>query len=256
MADPTTTQWIEIAQFILQRNGAVSLSPLSMEDENHTDELSFGSRLLDMNDTHLVVEVPNAAIAKQQFQIGAKMYVVMVQRTVRVELCCEILDRIKVSVNANVETIGYQLSYPTHVGSAQRRAYYRAHVSAMPIKPVKFIPLDPVLKHPMYEIAFTGNMVNISGGGMGVIVQKEHVPILRDSKFFTCDVELPMDKERIKFSIECQSMHKTAGRKGDVYVGLEFKITDPAHKREIVDKLVKYTTWVQREQLRKEHRNT
>lgn len=256
MTDPLTTHWNEIAQHILQRNGAVSLSPLSMEDENHCDALSFGSRLLDMTDKHLIVEVPNAAIAKQQFQIGAQIYVVMVQRTTRVELRCDVLDRIKVSINANVQTIGYQLSYPTHVGSAQRRSYFRATVSALPIKPVKFMPLDPVLKHPMQALAFTGNMVNISGGGMGVIVHKEHVPILRDSKFFTCDIHLPLEDEQIKFSIACQSMHQTAGRKGDVYVGLEFKITDPAHKREIVDKLVKYTTWVQREQLRHEHRNT
>ena len=255
MADPLSTQWKDIALHILERNGAVSLSPLSMEDPNHSDELTFGSRLLDLSDRHLVVEVPNAAIAKQQFQTGARVYVVMVQRATRVELCCEIRDRVKVAINANVQTIGYELSLPIHVGSAQRREYYRAHVTALRIKPVKFIPMDPVLKHPMHELAFTGNMVNISGGGMGVIVHKEHVPILRDSKFFDCDIQLPMDKEQIKFSIQCQSMHSTAGRKGDVYVGLEFVITDPAHKREIVDKLVKYTTYVQREHLRHEHRN-
>jgi c-di-GMP-binding flagellar brake protein YcgR len=227
-----------------------------MEDENYSEEAAYGSRLLDMNDRHLVVEVPTDASAKQAFKPEAPIFVVMVHRSTRLELACKIEDRIKFSINEKVQTIGYQISYPKRIGSAQRRAYFRAHVTAMPIAPIQFLPLDPVLKHPMYELKFQGKLVNISGGGMGVIVQKDDVPILRDCKFFDCELLLPMDKEHIKFTLQCQSMHATAGRKGDVYVGLQFKIADPLKKREVVDKLVKYTAWIQREQLKNQHDKT
>ena len=253
VSDPLQTQWIEIAQHILQRNGAVTISPLSMEDEDYSEESAYGSRLLDMNDRHMVVEAPTAAAAKQAFKTDSPIFVVLVHRSMRLELACKIEDRIKFSINAKFQTIGYQISHPKKIGSAQRRAYYRAHVTAMPIDPIKFLPLDPVLKHPMHELAFKGKLVNISGGGMGVIVQKDDVPTLRDCKFFDCDLVLPMDKEHIKFTLQCQSMHTTSGRKGDVYVGLKFKIDDPVKQREVVDKLVKYTAWVQREQLKHQH---
>lgn len=252
MPEPADMQWKEVALYILQRNGAVTLSPYSMEDDNYTDELCFGSRLLDMTDSHLVVEVPSASECSKCFEADSPIYVVMVHRTHRMELCSKVIERIKFQINANIQTIAYQLSLPTHVGSAQRRAYYRAHVSAMSIKPVKFTPLDPVLKHPIHSLAFEAHMVNISGGGMGVIIKKKQVPLLKDYAFFECELHLPMHDEQLKYELHCKSMHSTAGRKGDVYVGMEFQITDANHKREVIDKLVHYTAWVQREQLRNE----
>jgi c-di-GMP-binding flagellar brake protein YcgR len=99
-------------------------------------------------------------------------------------------------------------------------------------------------------------MVNISGGGMGLIVQKESLPSFRQSKMFACEINLTMDRDQLQFALRAQAMHSTVGRKGDVYVGMAFVFDDPTHQRETVDKLVKYTAWVQREQLKNKHQKT
>ena len=227
---------------------------MSVENEAYSDEFSYGSRFLDMTGKHLIVEVPNSVQGRQHFENDARVYVTMVYHAMRVELACKVKGRIKHNINENVQVIAYELTYPTQIRSAQRRAFFRATVSAMPIAPIIFTPMDPTLGHPMYDKSIKANLVNISGGGMGLIIPKEDVNKLSGIKNFECELELPQDKGKLKLILLCQIMHTTTGRRGDVYAGVQFHIDDPTEKRETVDMLVKYTTWIQREHLKHQHR--
>ncbi|MBL4699829.1 MAG: flagellar brake domain-containing protein [Phycisphaeraceae bacterium] len=250
------SQWKEIASHIMERNGAINLSPLSLDDENYTVDLCYSSRLLDMADDHLVIEVPTASQGRQKFETDAQMFLVLVHHSQRMELTCTVLDRIKFKINDNLQTIAYKLSMPSRASSAQRRDFYRATVTALPIKPISCTPLGSTLNHPVYHQAFKANLVNISGGGLGALVHKANASSLKDSSLFECDLELPHEGDALKLHLICQAMHMTTGRQGDVYIGMQFIFKDPSQKRETVDKLVKYTAWVQREHLKHDHQKT
>lgn len=254
MPDSATVQWRDVTSHILERNGAITLNPMSVENDAFSDEFSYGSRLLDMTAKHLVVEVPNSVQGRQHFEPEARVHVTMVYKTMRVELTCKVKGRIKHKINSNVEVIAYELSHPTQIRSAQRRAFFRASVSAMPIAPIIFTPMDPAFGHPVYDKSINANLINISGGGMGLIIHKNDVEKIIGIKQFECELELPQDEGKLKLILLCQVMHTTTGRRGDVYTGIQFIMDDATEKKETVDMLVKYTTWVQREHLKHQHR--
>jgi len=256
MPHSAQSQWKEIASRIMARNGAINLSPLSLDDENYTDDLCYNSRLLDMADDHLVIEVPNASQGRQKFEMGAQMFLVLVHHAQRMELTCTVLDRIKFKINDNLQTVAYKLSKPSRASSAQRRNFYRATVTALPIEPILCTPLGSSLNHPIFHQSFKANLVNISGGGLGALVRKAHADALKDSNLFECELKLSHEGEKLKLHLICQAMHLTTGRQGDVYMGMQFIFKDPTQKRETVDKLVKYAAWVQREHLKHNHQKT
>jgi c-di-GMP-binding flagellar brake protein YcgR len=158
---------------------------------------------------------------------------------------------------------------PTQVHRAQRRSFYRVAIAGINLLPVQLTPLSEAASpqigladnanlheqvqdtnKTMYAEAgatFHARLVNISGGGIGVEVPRQHAQTAQTANRLSCVMSLPRLPRPL--SVDCVPVHRHLQSDGSLYLGLEMILADAVQRRRIGDLVCRFTAWHQRQQL-------
>jgi hypothetical protein len=158
---------------------------------------------------------------------------------------------------------------PTQVHRAQRRSFYRVAIEGINLLPVQLTPVsEAAAAHialaddaphaesnhesikPVYVeagAAFHARLANISGGGVGVEVPRQHAHTAQTANRFSCVMSLPRLPRPLV--VDCVPVHRHLQSDGSLYMGLEMLLADAVQRRRVGDLVCRFTAWHQRQQL-------
>ncbi len=261
VSEITAQNWKTIIGALCQRNSSVEVKAIFADQKVRPTYLT---RLLEIsNKGQIVIERPNQLGVGTQLAIGNRVELIAVDDERRLRGVCKVLQVGRFKLNQVMSVPALQLSAATDIGSAQRRALYRVDVAGSVKDHVIMVPIPPPdgcepIEVPegdttqKTESAIKAIMKNISGGGIGVLVHAtpEMFESLQLYPYFQCQFKLPSVEQPIV--INARIMHIQPMEHNDISLGLKFIADDPAHYDQIQDKMVKFTTMLQREQLKRQ----
>jgi len=263
--------WQAKLQDMAHRNASVEMSP---SPDVYTDGKLpvFRVRLLDMTNDALLIEFPPTPDALKLFRAKGIVRIVTCLDHTRWELFAQVVKRVKLKLNNSKFIPALQLTLPLVVQSDQRRDYFRATTAGMNIQPVVMFPLESRESHPphgdlreLYESInrkslgviskpqpsdpIMGRLLNISGEGVGMAIDIENAPTVVNSDWFWIQIDLPTSDNPIRaFAHAVLFDQQTA----DVFhLGFHLDWSNPIAAKEAVEDIVRFSTWVQRSQLKK-----
>lgn len=219
--------------------------------ENKTE--TFGTRMLHLDGTNLIVDlptskgkpvkIPSGRTVTCSCRLGREIY--------RFEALVQGRDWFELNESARVPVL--VLSNPTTPTVVQRRRYYRLSLAGRDTGPVKcwLVANDAETGRVEVRKEFTSQIVDISGGGMCILVESGELP--KDLKGVQLWVRfmLPGENESLIFRAEPRHFRKV-DKSGLHRVGVEFmEYIEPGQHRQVVDHLAKFIAETQREHLRR-----
>lgn len=131
-------------------------------------------------------------------------------------ICISNLDKVKIQfVLRGLKLIQYKgrdaflASVPEALLRLQRREFYRLTMPS--IHPLKCVL--PFEKPDHSLVNYTVKILDISGGGIGIIAQPDEIPLSTDMLFTNCRIELP-DVGNITVALRIRSVFKVTLRNG------------------------------------------
>lgn len=272
--------WEQCLTDLNERDGAVEITGLSAhrksaidanksDDQSHHVAPSFRVRVLAWRPAGIVVDQPTNPEEAHYFQQGAVVRVLVVDGAARWELITTVTSRIRFQLNENSVVAAIVLSRPHEVNSVQRREFFRVSTAAAKIPPVQLTPVvkiktdqastsqtpqatqepqQPFGPEPLL-VPFTGILVNVGGGGMGVEASDDVAFTLSLCRRFKCVVNLPSMDEALV--VDCTMVHLETQAQGMHYLGLRFEVASAAARRRVEDQICHFTSWLQRQQLQR-----
>lgn len=157
---------------------------------------------------------------------------------------------------------------PTQVHRAQRRSFYRVAIDGINLLPVQLTPVSEATtahialaddaphdepnhesNKPLYVesgTAFHARLANISGGGVGVEVPRQHAHTAQTANRFSCVMTLPRLPRPLV--VDCVPVHRHLQNDGSLYMGLEMLLADAVQRRRVGDLVCRFTAWHHRQQ--------
>jgi len=196
----------------------------------------------------------------------------------------QILGKTNAALNSKQTVEGLRLKMPKTVERCQRRNFYRLSTAGLVVPNVKCRPMLDLSSAPAAEHAnrariqmmlegqlagvinedesamlpevgppFPAKLINIGGGGAGMLVEPEDAPGLRSHQHFWVQIELtPMVEAPIGLVGRLAHTHIDSQQR--VYAGFAFEFNhDQTHRKFVTDLLCKYVNDLQRQQLRREN---
>lgn len=282
VSETTASQpWEQCLVALNERDGAVEITGLSGQrdtsakavsnasDKSTTQHVapSFRVRLLAWRPAGIVVDQPTNAEEAHYFQQGSVVRILVVDGPARWELITTVASRVKFRLNEHSVVAAIVLARPHEVNSVQRREFFRVSTAAAKMPPVQLIPefKKPMLTQatdvvtaeaqfigPQPQLSpFTGILVNVGGGGMGVEATDDFAFTFSLCNRYRCVLNLPsMDKP---LKVDCTLVHLEEQVEGMHYLGLRFETTSTGARRRVEDQICHFTSWLQRQQLQRMH---
>jgi hypothetical protein len=253
----------------------------SIEANTH---LVWRVRLLNLTETEIQIEEPSALGQAIQIDAGVTLIVVLSIGQNRWMFSTKNLGHGPTLRNGahNAESRGtLRLAMPEHVQRCQRRQHYRVETAALYLPEVDIWPLlDPRsvmiaeracelkankmeddatkttneaaamdLTLPEVGPKFTGTLVNLGGGGVGLRVSSNDSQPLNRHKRFWMRIALPAALST-PICATGKLVHTHMESNQDTYAGLAFDFSfNPAHQQFVVDQICRYISLQQRAQL-------
>lgn len=236
----------EIVAFLRDRQPTVEIRPFS--DDPDFVAPTFRTRVLSAGDGGIVVQRPAQAEAAGCFHPRTVVSVLALDgEGRRWELISKVRRSMRVKLNDTADTAALMLDYPSELRSGQRRSFYRVATRSSEMDSIQLLPHEesPEVK------AFSAALLNISGGGVGVIAPVEMREQLARTRYYVCRMTLPV--LGFPMMIPVCIVHREILEDGQTYLGMSFDFDDDRSDRErIVDEVCRFATHLQREQLRKQ----
>ncbi len=255
--------------FTLARPGIDPRSDPSTWAE-HGADLVWRVRVLRCSEDELVVEAPAAAGAPLSLDPGLGVVGVIAVGQNRWMFHSRILGAGEVDGRAAL-----RLAAPDGVERCQRRSFYRISTAELDLPGATVWPLqdpssvgpaevanreiiqclragsmtasgaDPEMLLPDVGPAFNGRVVNISGGGLGLVTSRDDGAGFDHARFFWVRVDLTPDiPAPIGFTVKLVHRHHDSA--GDVHAGMAFEFGfHPEHRTFVVNQIVGYVTGLQ-----------
>ncbi len=152
------------------------------------------ARLLELTDEHILADRPACADTSTHIPAGRKITVHAAIRGLRYQFDSVIEDSATwVQLNSKQRVSGIALRKPTQIKRSERRGQFR--VSLVGIEP---IAVELVRGHPevleacvIHSGSSCGRMVNISGGGAAVLVERRYLRAAKRGDRFFLSFKLP-----------------------------------------------------------------
>ncbi|MEO0483801.1 MAG: flagellar brake protein [Planctomycetota bacterium] len=256
-----TLRWRDCLQQVLERNGGLELSVARPDgdDAEPGSDLLWRVRLIDLRDDAIIVDRPSLAGGAMKFGVGAEVVVVMAIGQNRWMFKTEIVGE----ENAGRALV---LRMPEHVERCTRRNFLRVSTAEVSLPRVECWPLlDPTTVIPaerankvqvmtgkpaeddrliLPEVGpkFTAQLMNVSGGGLGLLVPPEGASALDRSRLLWIRVALqPTIPEPIGMTARVAHTHMDSAQ--NRYAGCAFEFAfHPEHRDFIVSQLSAYVT--------------
>lgn len=253
-----------------QRNEAIDMTPDSDGDLDASVP-AFRVRVLNLGKDSILIEFPTSHDTIKFFRPDAVLRLTLGVSQARWEMHVKVIGRVKLKLNETTRVPALRVTLPTTVKVGQRRDFYRAPTAAMNVQPVLMLPLesrefeppdgdlrillrrsrkeevDP--KNPDQYRPMTAKLLNISGAGIGVAITDQEAIRVAANQWFWTQIELPTSDQFIQaFAMAIRLDQQTP----DVYhLGMKLEWIDPLSAKESIESIVRFTTWVQRSQLKK-----
>lgn len=284
-----TENWRRSLQQLFERNGALEIALPGNEepalegasdslDSKPTAHLIWRVRVLDLNETEIIVEQPAALGQFIRINTGSDLIAVIVIgqnrwmfRTVNLGLT-DIPGRTGRSVK------GLRLQMPTDVERCQRRNFYRVGTVELNLPSVECYPVLDVSTIAVAEIAnrtliqelgdalisgrsveipqsptmpevgpkFNSLLLNVGGGGVGLLVNPDDRGKIGSERLFWLKINLQPEIP-VPLGIAARLKHTHIDSSQRTYAGMAFEFGfDPMHQKFILDQLCRYAADVQR----------
>lgn len=279
-----TLEWRRCLRQILERHGALEIAVSHRNGESTANQhLLWRVRLLDLSETEIIVEQPSALGHLIQIDIGTELIGILSIGQNRWMFTTNNLGGTKAPLPDRKLVPALRLVMPEAVQRCQRRSHYRVETAELNLPLVEMWPLlDPksvLVAERAYEIQheiamgrlrehatatglkfdyedvmpevgprFTGTLLNLGGGGVGVRVGESDSQALNHHKLFWLRIALPITPP-VPVCSSGKLVHTHMESSHDTYAGLAFDFSfNPSHQRFVVDQICRYIALQQRVQ--------
>lgn len=279
-----TENWKQSLRQVFERRGALEIAfKQSHPDGAAGADLLFRVRILDLNDNDMVLESPAAVGRSMPIGAGVEVVGSMTIGQNRWLFQTRTLGHRIVRQPIGPETAGLVVSLPENVERCPRRQHFRISTAELRLPTVECWPLiDPAsvvaaenanrlqiqdtfaarttpAAHPaplssfmLPEVGpqFPAQLLNISGGGLGLLVSPEHAPALQRQPFVWMRVDLQPGVP-LPLAITARRVHTHLDAMQNLYAGFAFEFAfNPAHQAFVTDVLSRYVDALQRQGVR------
>lgn len=280
-----TERWRESLRQICSRGSGIELTLASkdqLEDEwpdTTGGDLLWRVRLYEVHGDEMIVEAPTAAGSAVKFENGVRLVGVMSVGQNRWMFHTNVLETKTINTGRGRSTTVLRITMPETVERCQRRSFYRISTAALRLPQVQSWPvLDPA-SIPGAETAnrglirslrergeeatsaveeailpevgpgFTGHLVNVSGGGLGLLVDKADGGSVQQLKNYWLQLDLRPGIPA-PLGLAGKIVHTHFDSSMNVYCGLAFEFNGNVEHRDfVVGEITEYVAALQREQL-------
>lgn len=252
-------------------------------DEDQQSNLIWRVRLLAMTDDELVIEQPSAMGVGVNIEKDVELVGILTVGQNRWMFHTRVLDRAKQQLSGH-SVVALRLVMPQKVERCQRRDFFRISTAALSLPKVECWPLidpatvvtaemanrnqiidlldggsspkrngvtdpDEPLTLPEVGPKFNAKLINVSGGGIGLMIDRDEASAVDRTKLFWIRVDLrPHVPAPVGMTTRLAHTHMDSTQ--HVYAGLAFEFDfNPTHRAFVVDQICRYVTMLQREQL-------
>lgn len=254
--------------------------------ESGAKNIIWRVRILDMDKDWIIVDQPMALGQTFDLQSGVELVGIIAIGQNRWMFRTKIQSKEKVELGGGrSSTVGLKLEMPTDVERCQRRNFYRVSTVGLDLPKVTMYPLldvrsaivaetacreeiysledkgvaskigpeDPTsLKLPEVGPALNSRLMNIGGGGVGLILDSDEDSGMETHQAFWLRVDLRPEIPA-PIGVVARLRHTHIDSMQRLYTGLSFEFShNAAYQKFVVDQLCKYVAQVQRRQLRPE----
>lgn len=283
-----TENWHRSLEQLCERNGSLEIAVARHYDDHMNgtgggdNNLIWRVRLLSLSDEGIVIDQPSTLGQTIKLEKGLKLVAMMVIGQNRWMFRTEILAHIKHDLNERQRITALRLKWPQKVERCQRRAFYRVSTIALSLPKVLTYPLlDPAtvweaeedsrarmatahealirgekladVRPILPEVgpAFETTLVNIGGGGVGLLAEPDQNGLINRHRQYWLQLSLPPTIP-VPFGVQARLAHVHVDSTQHVYMGMQFEfLQSPKYKKFLGDQICKYVTEMQREQLRR-----
>lgn len=282
--------WRTSLEQILERNGSLEITlpryvDGTLDGEPAPQNVIWRVRILALSDDEIVVEEPMALGHTFHLEDGIDLVAIIAIGQNRWMFRTKNLGRAPVALNGRVRVTGLRLVMPKDVERCQRRNFYRVSTVGLTLATVECFP---VLDQDTVEVAEAANRVqiedastsppvagrigkpvdagvmptvgpmvraslmNIGGGGVGLIFEPEDRASLESNKLYWLRLRLqPHIPAPLCVAARIRHTHIDSAQR--VYAGLMFEFGGQSvHQKFVVEQLCRYVAQVQREQLKRQ----
>ncbi|TVQ59988.1 MAG: hypothetical protein EA379_09340 [Phycisphaerales bacterium] len=284
-----TEHWRDSLAQLAERGGALEVSLAGPEGEdydyNHSvrKNLIWRVRVLSVNDHEIVVEEPVVMRQRIALAPGIELIGVIAIGPNRWMFRTRNLGPTSGRLAGGLETGALRLIMPSEVERCQRRSFYRVSTMGLHLPIIECSALldpesafaaeaanqalitdqltddviariEPAPEHsvlvPEIGPSFEASMVNLGGGGVGLLVEPDQAHGLESHRLFWLMINLtPHIPSPLGVSARLVHTHLDVSHR--TYAGMSFEFgRHRAHEKFVVEQICRYVAEVQREQLR------
>lgn len=280
-----TENWKHCLTQIAQRNGALEVAVKVDHLLNPGGDLIWRVRLLQINDKELVVEHPAAVGRTFKLSTSTELVCGMTIGQNRWMFSTRVIGARTVKTSTGRDTPGLILALPEKVERCSRREFFRVATAEFSLAQVECWPLldptsavaaetvnramitdilngtakpadpaaaaDPTssgLLLPKVGPKFHGKLLNVSGGGIGLLFDPKNQSAVDRNQFLWVKVNLqPVIATPVAMTLKRCHTHMDSGQ--NLYGGFSFEFSfHTAHQRFVVDLFSRYVELIETRQ--------
>lgn len=284
-----TENWRQTLQAVYEKGGALEITlprhaDAAMGRDHYPaadSHLIWRVRILHLAPEEIVIEQPSALGHPVRLQPGVELVGLIVVGQNRWMFRTTNLGATAAALAGGRAARGYRLRMPDHVERCQRRNFYRISTIGLSLPRVEVYTVSELrsaaladldnrcrilelLEHPAgdddeesrpllpdFTDMSQGTLVNIGGGGVGLIFDEGERPRLDTALPYWLRIALPPHVPA-PLAAGARLRHTHIDSAQRVYAGMSFEFGhSPGHEKFVVDQLLRYVALVQREQLRR-----
>lgn len=255
------------------------------QDGQQSRDIIWRVRILQLTDDEIVVEQPVVLGQTIELIDESQIAGIIAVGQNRWMFRTSLNGKGSVKLTGSKSATALRLAMPEKVERCQRRDFYRVPTVGLNLPDVMCYPMvDPStaigaeaanrqefirridtpiagritdedpdsLKLPEVGPPFIAKMMNVGGGGIGLIVEPEDHASLETARFLWLRIDLRPDLP-IPLCVCARARHTHIDSTQKVYAGLSFEFgTRAEHKEFVVDQICKFVAGVQRDQLQRQ----
>lgn len=280
-----TENWKQCLQQIASRGGALEIAVKHDDLMQPHSDLIWRVRLLSVDGKDMVVEHPSAVGKIFKLSLNTDLVVGMTIGQNRWMFSTRVMGARQIKTSMGRDAHGLVLELPGKVERCSRRAFYRVSTAEFALPKVECWPLlEPAsvivaetanrqmitdllarrwagedvteraqlamtnLELPIVGPKFHANLLNISGGGLGLVVDLQHSGNFNRNTHFWVRVHLtPHVPAPLALTIKRAHSHMDAAQ--NVYGGFSFDFSQhPAHQKFVSEILARYVESIEAKQ--------
>ncbi|MCE7973030.1 MAG: hypothetical protein DYG92_01705 [Leptolyngbya sp. PLA1] len=267
-----TERWRELLEQIAARGGGIEVSIARPEGGHEAPDLMWRVRLFHVGDDGLLVEMPAAAGRSFGMEPGTPLVAVMTVGQNRWVFHTRVVGSGPIAVGRSATL---RLSAPERVERCVRREFLRVSTTELRLPGVECAPLlapssviaaeaanreailtlersplrlagaAPEQLLPEVGPSFHAKLLNLGGGGVGLLVGKNDAAAAAKCKLMWMRLDLSPHIP-IPLGITAKQAHSHIDSEQNLYLGLAFEFAfNPSHREFIVEQITRFVGLVQ-----------